>query len=70
MKGNNGIQCHVHIEFLNMLHRMQDDWHKLHSNRKRDLSIKRLSLTLTRLFKLKPDLYIMVINSEINLNEE
>lgn len=70
MKGICGVQCQVHPKFLKLLHNIQDDWHILHKNRKRDLSTKRLSLTLAKLFDQKPELYNLIINSEINLDEE
>lgn len=69
MNGHNGVQMQVHPKFLELIHQMQDDWHVRHQNRKRDLSTKRLSLTLAKLFASKPDLYDLIVNSEINLDE-
>ena len=70
MKGVNGVQMQVHPAFLKIVHDMQDDWHMRHKERTKDLSTKRLSLTLAKLFMQKPELYDLIINSEINLNEE
>lgn len=70
MKGKCGVQMQVHPEFLKMIHSMQDEWHANHIDREKDLSTKRLSLTLTKLFKSRPELYLTIINSEIDLNEE
>lgn len=70
MKGINGVQCQVHPKFLKLLHELKDDWHIKHKNREKDLSIKRLSLTLSKLFEQKPDLYFLIVNSDINLDEE
>lgn len=70
MKGHNGVQMQVHRKFLDLIHNMQDDWHKNHKKRKKDLGTKRLSLTLAKLFAQKPDLYSLIVNSEINLDEE
>ena len=70
MKGVNGVQCQVHPKFLKLLHNMKDDWHLRHKDRKRDLSTKRLSLTLYKLFEKKPELYEVIINADINLEEE
>lgn len=70
MKGKNGVQMQVHPAFLKLFHDLQDDWESRHKNRTRDLSTKRLSLTIKRLFDSRPELYDMIINSEINLDEE
>lgn len=70
MKGKCGVQMQVHPEFLKLIHGMQDDWHANHRDRTKDLSTKRLSLTLAKLFKQRPDLYLMIAQSEIDLNEE
>jgi hypothetical protein len=70
MKGINGIQMQVHPVFLKLIHNMQDDWNVRHKDRKKDLSTKRLSLTLSKLFSAKPEIYDIIINSEINLDEE
>lgn len=69
MNGVNGVQCQVHPKFLKLLHEIQDDWHIRHKNRTRDLSTKRLTLTLAKLFEQRIDLYNLIINSEIDLNE-
>lgn len=69
MNGPNGVQMQVHPLFLELIHNMQDDWHARHQKRVRDLSTKRLSLTLAKLFASRPELYDIIINSEINLDE-
>jgi len=70
VKGINGVQCQIHPKFLKLIHDMQDDWHIRHKDRKRDLSTKRLSLTLYKLFMSKPELFQLIVNSDIDLEEE
>jgi len=69
MKGKNGIQMCVHPKFLEMCKDMQDDRVKLGKERSKELSQKRLTLTLYKIFKHDARLYNMVLNAEIDKNE-
>lgn len=69
MKGNNGVQMQVHRKFLDVFKQIKDDRVKLKKESSGELSNKRLSLTIYKLFKSKPELYNMIINAEIDLKE-
>jgi len=69
MKGANGIQMQVHPDFWKLMKDIKDDRVKEGKERSGKLSDKRLSLTIFKLFKSRIDLYNLIINAEIDLNE-
>lgn len=69
MKGINGVQMQVHPDFLNLCKDIKDERITLKKEKNGELSFKRLSLTLVKMINAKPDLFKMIINAEINLNE-
>ena len=69
MKGKNGVQMNVHPKFLEICKDIQDERIALKKERSKELSHKRLSLTLYKLLKSDKNLYNMIINAEINKDE-
>jgi hypothetical protein len=72
MKGVNGVQMQVHPKFLDLIHDIQDERIRLKLDSKsgeNSLSTKRLSLTLYKLFKSRPDILSLVVNADINKKE-
>jgi hypothetical protein len=73
MKGINGEQMSVHPKFKRVCHNLLDDWNANNKEQTRNegkkLTIQRLSLTLARLFEQRTDLYTLIINAKIDLNE-
>lgn len=72
MKGVNGVQMQVHPKFLDLIHEIQDERIRLKLDSKsgeNSLSTKRLSLTLYKLFKNRPDIYNLVLHADINKKE-
>ncbi len=72
MKGQNGVQCQVHPKFLELLHEWQHKRISLGKDSKsgaNQLSTKRLSLTLYKLFKSNPEAYNLILNAVIDKNE-
>jgi hypothetical protein len=69
MKGMNGVQMQVHPKFLDLCKDIKDERIKLKKERNGELSNKRLSLTIVKLFKTKPELYNLIVSADIDLNE-
>lgn len=72
MKGTNGIQMNVHHKFLEIIHEIQDERIKLKLDSKsgeNSLSHKRLSLTIYKLLKTRPDIYNLILNAVIDKKE-
>jgi hypothetical protein len=73
MKGVNGIPMQVNKEFHTFLLNFVDDWNSLHKEKTRQvgkkLGINRATLTLAKLFKQRGDLYNLIINADIKLEE-
>lgn len=69
MKGINGVQMQVHPKFWEVIKNIKDDRVTLGKERSGKLSDKRLSLTLYKLLKSRKDIYDLLVNAEINLNE-
>ena len=59
----------VHPKFLEVLRSIRDDRVKLGKERAGQLSFRRLSLTLAKLLKAKPEIYNIIVNADINLKE-
>jgi len=70
MKGLNGVQMQVHPKFLELCKDIKDDRINLKKERNGELSFKRLSLTIYKLLKIKPDIYKMIVQADIDLKEE
>jgi hypothetical protein len=72
MRGLNGVQCQVHPRFLDLLHEIQNERIKQGLDSKSGenaLSTKRLSLTIYKLFKTRPDIYVLIVNATIDKKE-
>jgi len=69
MKGINGVQMQVHPKFLEMCKDIKDERISIKKEKNGELSFKRLSLTIVKVLKAKPEIFNMIINAEINLNE-
>lgn len=72
MKGQAGIQMNVHPKFLDLMHNIQDERIRMKLDSKsgeNSLSHKRLTLTIYKVFKNRPDLYNLVLNAQIDKNE-
>lgn len=69
MKGVNGVQMQVHPKFLELCKDIKNERIILKKEKSGDLSFKRLSLTIFKLIKSKPDLYKMITTAEVDLNE-
>ena len=69
MKGTNGVQMNVHPKFLEICKDIQDDRIRKKKERSKELSHKRLTLTLYKLFKHDKALYDLIVNAEIDKNE-
>lgn len=68
----NGVQLNVHPKFLEIIHQIQDERIRLKFDSKSGenaLSHKRLTLTMYKLFKSRPDIYNMIINADIDKKE-
>ncbi len=68
-KGPAGVQMNVHPKFLELFKDMQDDRIKHGKERSKELSHKRLSLTIYKLFKQDKRIYDTIITAEIDKNE-
>ena len=71
-KTPNGVQMQVHPEFLKIIHIIQDERIKLGFDSKTGenaLSTKRLSLTMYKLLKTRPDIYGLIVNATIDKKE-
>jgi hypothetical protein len=69
MKGNGGVQMQVHSKFLELFKDIQDERIRLGKERSKELSHKRLSLTLYKLIKFDKKIYDLILNAEIDKNE-
>jgi hypothetical protein len=72
MKGTNGVQCQVHPKFLDLIHEIQNERIKLGFDSKSGenaLSTKRLSLTMYKLIKTRPEIYNLILNALIDKKE-
>jgi hypothetical protein len=69
MKGTNGVQMNVHPKFLEICKDIQDDRVKKGKERSKELSHKRLTLTLFKLLKHDLKLYEIIVDAEIDKNE-
>lgn len=69
MKGQNGVQMNVHPKFLEICKDIQDDRIRKGKERSKELSHKRLTLTLYKLLKHDLKLYDIIVNAEINKDE-
>lgn len=73
MKGTNGEQMSVHPKWKIVCKGMMHDWNSKNKSQireqKKELTLQRLTLTLAKLFESRPELYNVVINAEINLDE-
>jgi hypothetical protein len=70
VKGVNGVQMQVHPKFLEMFKEIQDGRVRNGKDHNKELSHKRLSLTVFKLFQAKPDLVNLLLNAEIDKNEQ
>ena len=69
MKGINGVQMQVHPKFLEICKDIKDERIISKKERAGDLSFKRLSLTIYKLLKSRPEILSLIVNAEIDLNE-
>lgn len=69
MRGSNGVQMNVHPKFLEICKDMKDARVANKKERSRELSDKRLTLTLFKLLKQDKNLYNLIVNAEIDKNE-
>jgi len=72
VKGVNGVQMQVHPKFLELIHEIQNERIRIKLDSKSGenaLSTKRLSLTIYKLFKARPEIYSLILNSEIDKKE-
>lgn len=72
MAKQNGVQCQVHPLFLDMMHEIQNERIKMGLDSKsgsNQLSTKRLSKTIYKLLKMRPDIYSLILNAEIDKKE-
>ena len=69
MRGVNGVQMQVHPNFLDLCKDIKDERIRLKKERSGELSNKRLTLTFYKLLKSKPELFSLIVNAEIDINE-
>lgn len=69
MKGMAGVQMQVHPKFLELFKDIQDERVKKGKERSKELSHKRLSLTICKLIKYDKKIYDLIVNAEIDKNE-
>ncbi|MFW6229986.1 MAG: hypothetical protein ACOC4L_03290 [Halanaerobium sp.] len=70
MKGNNGVQMQVHPKFLEIIKKIKTDRIKLGKEGAGDLSHKRLTLTLYKLLTSNTEIYNLITNADIDLEEK
>lgn len=69
MKGTNGVQMSVHPKFWELCKDIQDERVRRGKERSKELSHKRLSLTIYKLLKHDEKLMELILNAEIDKNE-
>lgn len=69
MRGVNGVQMQVHPKFQEICKDIQDDRVAKGKERARELTFKRLTLTLCKLLKGRQDIYDLLVNCDIDKNE-